>query len=105
VCLPFHHTGGNNSPATLTESPNHASVRCSAHSVADRMFQRRAEIIDARRGVSVFDALGMRGNLINNEIRTRSNAGELSLFKRGGIAEVTVDLVSGLLERVLDVLL
>jgi len=47
----------------------------------------------------------MRGNLFNNEIRGRSNADESSLIDWVGIGEVAVDLVSGLLERALDVLL
>ena len=69
------------------------------------LFQTARQIIDARRGVSAFDVLGMRGNLINNEIRARSNAGDSSLIDWGGIGDVAVDLVSCLLEGLFDLLL
>ena len=68
------------------------------------LLQTARQIIDARRGVSAFDVLGMKGNLINNEIRARSNAGDSSLIDWGGIGDV-VDLVSCLLEWAFDVLL
>lgn len=51
-----------------------------------------------------FDVRGMKGNLINNGIRARSNAGESSSLEWGGIGDV-VDLVSCLLEWALDLLL
>ena len=63
------------------------------------------QIIDARRGVSAFDVLGMEGNLVNNGTRGRSNAGESSLLDWGGISDLVVDLVSGLLEEAVDLLL
>ena len=68
------------------------------------LFQTARQIIDARRGVSAFDALGMKGNLINNGIRARSNADESLSFEWSGIGDV-VDLVSCLLEWAFDVLL
>jgi len=46
----------------------------------------------------------MNGNLMNTGIRGRSNAGESSLIGWGGIGDV-VDLVSGLLEWGIDLLL
>jgi len=47
----------------------------------------------------------MEGNLINIEIRARSNAGESSLLDWCSIGEIAVDLVSGLLEGAIDLLL
>jgi len=47
----------------------------------------------------------MKGNLINNGIRGRSNAGESSLIDWGGIGDVAGELVSGLLEFVVWLLL
>jgi len=83
-----------------------------AHVPRDRLksglqpvFQTPRQIIDARRGVSAFDVLGMEGNLINNRIRARSNADESSLSDSVGIGEVAVDLVSGLLEFMVELLL
>ena len=69
------------------------------------LFQTARHIIDARRDVSAFDVLGMKGNLINKEIRARSNAGDSSLIDWGGIGDVAVDLVSCLLEGLFDLLL
>jgi hypothetical protein len=46
----------------------------------------------------------MTGNLLNNEIRGRSNAGESSLIEWGGIGDAA-DLVSCLLEWTLELLL
>ena len=47
----------------------------------------------------------MEGNLINNEIRARSNAGESCLLDWSGIGEVAGELVSCLLEGAIDLLL
>lgn len=69
------------------------------------VFQTPSEIIDARRRVSAFDLLGMRGNLINNETRGRSNAGDSSLPDWGWIGDAVVELVSCLLEGALGFLL
>ena len=68
------------------------------------LFQTTRQIIDARCGRSAFDVLGMNGNLINNEIRARSNAGESSLIEWGP-GEMAIDLVSDLLEWGIDLLL
>ena len=68
------------------------------------LFQTARHIIDARRDVSAFDVLGMNGNLINNEIRARSNAGDSSLIDWGGICDWG-EVVSCLLEGLLDLLL
>ena len=46
----------------------------------------------------------MEGNLINTEIRARSNAGGPSSLEWGGIGD-GIDLVSCLLERALELLL
>ena len=67
-------------------------------------FQTPRQIIDAWRGISAFDVLGMKGNP-NNEIRARSNAGESSLLDGSGIGEVAGELVSCLLEGAIDLLL
>jgi hypothetical protein len=69
------------------------------------LFQTTRQIIDAWRGVSAFDVLGLNGNLINNEIRARSNAGDSSVIDWGGIGDVVGELVSCLLEWAIDVLL
>jgi len=47
----------------------------------------------------------MKGSPINNGIRARSNAGDLSLIDWGGIGDVAGELVSGLLEFVVWLLL
>lgn len=70
-----------------------------------RVFQTPWQIIDARRGVSAFDVLGMTGNLISNGTRARSNAGDSFLIDWGGLGDVAIDLVSCLLEWGLDLLL
>ena len=46
----------------------------------------------------------MEGNIISSEIRARSNAGGSSSLEWGGIGDA-VDLVSGLLEWALELLL
>ena len=68
------------------------------------LFQTARQIIDARLDVSAFDVLGMNGNLINNEVRARSNAGESLSFEWSGIGDI-VDLVSCLLEFAVGLLL
>ena len=47
----------------------------------------------------------MKGNRIASEIRVRSNADESSLVDWGGIGEVAGELVSCLIEGVIDLLL
>ena len=69
------------------------------------LFQTPRQIIDARLDVSAFDVLGMKGNLINCGVRARSNAGKPSPLEWGGISDVAGELLSGLLEFVVGLLL